>query len=516
MSRKDINERNPQLGKFNAPLAQREKFRDELVPGFGSAFLINEREVLTAGHCVCVEGEKSILEPRVVLDSMRIVFNYHQNDPHTQKTTFEDKDVYRIKKVKFYKLEEVITKDGKEKCDWALIKLDRFVIGIKPIELDLCASKGRHVYTLGCPTGMAVKSSGIDYSQIKGVTQGNLESDSDIFGGNSGCPLIDRITHKAIGIVVRGPTDYEIDEEHEKSTGHRQVISFRVTQQRLAAGYGYTKSQRITIAMVKGHEGIAQEGRQLRREMSDASSLEFGGNYQRRIDSNFEKLQSKNIKNGILTIVNLTIGVLFPPLIPIVIALSLGEKVKNEREFEQELEQFKKVAQIADKFKLKVNFKEAYELMHSQQPNDSEAEVKMKRKIARNTCAYNLDASGGIEQYGASLYEIEVTKFKRMFSPEKVFDLMTYAKIKGFDFSDQQMGNILKRMQKLNPEHHMLKKTIEERCAQTEIAHIKAKVKEIKKSDTKYLNVSEVILENAATHYVNEKLTEEQMYALIH
>ncbi|WP_044882502.1 serine protease [Neochlamydia sp. EPS4] len=245
-------ERSKPYETFNASLAPTEKFRTELVAGFGSGFLVREDEILTAGHCVCVNDASSQLKPKSAMDNIRVVFRYHKPDQHAEKKIFNENDVYKIKKVLFYSF----SYGDPTVADWAWVKLDRPVSGgIKPIEVDFSATMGQSIYAIGCPNGTAVKCAGVGYSTIKNVTTDQIESDLDVMAGNSGGPIIDRVANKAIAILIRGNEDYEIDKKHEKKTGERRVINFCVP----SATGKYEIGQRIPSRILNLPQDIACE-----------------------------------------------------------------------------------------------------------------------------------------------------------------------------------------------------------------------------------------------------------------
>jgi hypothetical protein len=120
--------------RFGVPLADDEKYQHELAPGFGTAFLIGKKKLLTAGHCIC-DLTTSALSP---LNTIRVVFGFYRNENDADRRHFGQNEVYEIKKVLKHSFNHRhYAKDytGPRDPDWALIKLKRNVVGITPIKL---------------------------------------------------------------------------------------------------------------------------------------------------------------------------------------------------------------------------------------------------------------------------------------------------------------------------------------------------------------------------------------------
>ncbi|MBS4165371.1 hypothetical protein NEOC65_000428 [Neochlamydia sp. AcF65] len=99
------------------PLAADEKFGGELAPGFGTAFAVSKNVVYTAAHCICKLNSPRLDEARI--EKIRFIFNFRIHDDGQIKTEYEEKDIYKIKKISSYKWAK-----GEDGSDWACIKLD--------------------------------------------------------------------------------------------------------------------------------------------------------------------------------------------------------------------------------------------------------------------------------------------------------------------------------------------------------------------------------------------------------
>ncbi len=185
-------------------------FKKEPLVGFGTAFLVSSKLVLTAGHCA---DESTIGETR-------LVFNLTLQ---RAKSPIPGEQIYRIK--------GIIAKSLNNLGDYALLEIDREVVGVKPLTLDL-SSTPKDVYMLGHPYGLPLKYT--KNGAIKSLTAKQFEAALDAFEGNSGSPVFDQITKKVVGILVAGNPDYEAS-----STGTRD-------RHYTDSKSGYEKIQRIS------------------------------------------------------------------------------------------------------------------------------------------------------------------------------------------------------------------------------------------------------------------------------
>ncbi|HSJ00971.1 MAG TPA: trypsin-like serine protease, partial [Verrucomicrobium sp.] len=121
-----------------------ERFNEQPIVSFCTAFLTAPAEVTTAGHCVpFTVGE---------LERLRLVFGFHL-DSATLPGHFLIKatDVYSIRQVKG-------RFDSPNAADWAVLKLDRPCPDRPPLELgDGKPAPGAGVYTIGHPCGLPLK-----------------------------------------------------------------------------------------------------------------------------------------------------------------------------------------------------------------------------------------------------------------------------------------------------------------------------------------------------------------------
>lgn len=142
------------------------------------------------------------------------VFGFQMENKETCCTEFEINQVYAVQDI----LAE--SKEGDNRQDWAIVRLDREVNhpGIEKLELcedEKAVSKlpfGTPLYVLGHPFGLPLKFSP-DGQILEHLTEEYCKTNLDAFVGNSGSPVIEVETQKVIGILVTGRTgELKIDQ----------------------------------------------------------------------------------------------------------------------------------------------------------------------------------------------------------------------------------------------------------------------------------------------------------------
>ncbi len=168
------------------------RFFDQPDPGYCSGTLIDDRHVMTAGHCVETADDCSARYPWV--------FGYYYESAGVLRTITEN-DVYEC-------VDRVVFRNDLE-GDYAIIELDRPVVGHEPAILrsgTAPAPNGTALTLIGHPNGIPMKVAGdatvLDYDGQE------LFTDLDAFFGNSGSGVWDD-AGVVVGILVAGsPADY--------------------------------------------------------------------------------------------------------------------------------------------------------------------------------------------------------------------------------------------------------------------------------------------------------------------
>ena len=126
----------------------------------------------------------------------RLVFGFATTGA-TTKLQFASDDVYELAQL----LDSRTTTSG---GDWALVRLDRPVIGRAPVNCRTEGKIGDHasVYVVGYPLGLPQKiaaNAKVRSNSLPDVFFANL----DAFGGDSGAPVVNLQTDMVEGIIVR-------------------------------------------------------------------------------------------------------------------------------------------------------------------------------------------------------------------------------------------------------------------------------------------------------------------------
>ncbi len=158
-----------------------------------SGFLVGEKTLVTAGHCVN--------EAEGCGDNVW-VFDYKLDTPGVDTPMVRGSNIYKCAKV----VKSVL--DPVTKMDYAVVELDRAVTDRKPLTFrkEGAIEVNAPVVVIGHPSGLPTKVAGgarvMDINPV--FFRGNL----DTYGGNSGSAVFNAKTLEVEGILVRGARDY--------------------------------------------------------------------------------------------------------------------------------------------------------------------------------------------------------------------------------------------------------------------------------------------------------------------
>ncbi|MES2469463.1 MAG: serine protease [Verrucomicrobiota bacterium] len=179
-------------------LCKSERFNNQPIVSFCTAFLTNQSQVTTAAHCVPKSDEE--------LKNLRLVFGYSlETGDIPLNFLIKSKDVYPVVKV----VNVHFTEDA---ADWAVLQIDRPCLDRPPLALgDGNPTLGSLVYTIGHPCGLPLKIADNAKVRVRMETQNPcFRATLDTYGGNSGSPVFNAATHKVEGILVRGGKDFKL------------------------------------------------------------------------------------------------------------------------------------------------------------------------------------------------------------------------------------------------------------------------------------------------------------------
>ena len=208
-------------------MCETERFSQQLAVGNCSGFLVAPNKLVTAGHCIRSQSDCS---------NSSWVFDYKADYP-TQKEFILDKtSVYKCVSIVSQKL------DSTNENDYALIELDREVVGRQPLKFRTAGKPkvGDPLVVIGHPSGLPTKIT--DGANVRKINDVYLTANLDTYGGNSGSAVFNSDTGIIEGILVRGEQDYVYNSD--KGCSESNVV-----------GNNSGRGEDVTlIAMVEGLE----------------------------------------------------------------------------------------------------------------------------------------------------------------------------------------------------------------------------------------------------------------------
>lgn len=176
-------------------LCDGERFNQQTRLAKCSGFLVRDDIIITAAHCVPTE-----------MDCLNNVWAFgHDLDSSVEGKLLQE-NIYSCQKIIYKQY------DKNSKIDFAIIQLDRPVMGVDPLVLsEVDVAEETKLYAIGHPLGTPLKAS------LGGKIRDNghknfFETNLDTFHGNSGSPVFSRDTGEVEGLLVRGENDYNFDE----------------------------------------------------------------------------------------------------------------------------------------------------------------------------------------------------------------------------------------------------------------------------------------------------------------
>ncbi len=172
-----------------------ERFFSQKTLAFCSGSLVGPDMVMTAGHCI-----KSMDD----CNTTKLVFGFAMNSADSDVSQVDPSEVYGCSSIVARALED-------SSADFALIKLDRKVVGHKPLLINRTGELaiGSKLILIGHPSGLPTKVA--DGHVLETSMPGYFSTTLDAFAGNSGSSVFNAETGKIEGILVRGENDFEFD-----------------------------------------------------------------------------------------------------------------------------------------------------------------------------------------------------------------------------------------------------------------------------------------------------------------
>ena len=172
-----------------------ERFATQPAAGLCSATLIAPDLVLTAGQCI----------DDAACSTTAFVFDYAMTSA-TVRHPITSADVYSCA--------AVVARSVTPAVDYAVVRLDRAVVGRTPATLAPGTSPlalGRDLLVAGHPSGLPLKLAGDGaVRDPRAATTDFFVARLDTFGGGSGAGVFDARSKQLVGIAVRGAADYVV------------------------------------------------------------------------------------------------------------------------------------------------------------------------------------------------------------------------------------------------------------------------------------------------------------------
>jgi hypothetical protein len=176
-------------------LCREEAFYEQPTPGFCSAFLVGDDTLVTAGHCITSQAS---------CDGIGFVFDFGYDYQGKDLSTVDADNVFYCKTLMKREQEGGLGKD------YAVVKLDRSVVGRQPLKLRRsgAVATGAGVAVIGHPSGLPTKITDGANVRSNSPTLPYFVANLDTYGGNSGSAVFNTETWEVEGILVRGETDF--------------------------------------------------------------------------------------------------------------------------------------------------------------------------------------------------------------------------------------------------------------------------------------------------------------------
>ncbi len=180
----------------NYGLCKDEPFYSQPNAAMCSGFLVGPDLLATAGHCISDFDCSSNV----------FVFDYKMAGPGQNPTSTVVDNVYSCKRV--------VARELTRKQDYALVQLDRPVVGRTPLVLSPTPAKeGDALVLIGHPSGLPTKIAG--GASVRKNEEGYFVANTDSYGGNSGSAVFNAQTLEIVGILVRGEEDFKYDNSNQ-------------------------------------------------------------------------------------------------------------------------------------------------------------------------------------------------------------------------------------------------------------------------------------------------------------
>lgn len=185
-------------------LCSGEKFAEQQLAPMCSGFLVGPDTLITAGHCFksIPKSKTEKLTPEEVCKYFAWVFDYEQKSATSDPTK-------NIPITNIYSCKQVLAAQLDGTYDFAIIKLDRKVVGRAPLKFRAAGkiADTAKLVVIGQPNGLPTKISANGKVNLN-TEPSRFSTNLDTFHGNSGSAVFDATTGVVEGILIMGKNDY--------------------------------------------------------------------------------------------------------------------------------------------------------------------------------------------------------------------------------------------------------------------------------------------------------------------
>lgn len=167
-----------------------------------SGTLVSDRHIVTAGHCADIEQ---------MCEKYAWLFDYQLDENGQRPSNYKREQVYSCKKIIKSVHSKIKIYGQFIRTDFAVIELDRPVVGRKPIELSKkkFVKPGTKIVNISYPLGTPGKISEVGNVAKYMYLPGYFWSDIMVFGGSSGSGMFNAETGELVGVVSQGINNLE-------------------------------------------------------------------------------------------------------------------------------------------------------------------------------------------------------------------------------------------------------------------------------------------------------------------
>lgn len=182
-------------------LCPSEPFYDQETGANCTGFLVAPDLIVSAGHCISTQ---------TACDRTRFVFGFRITQEGVNPRQVPTSEVYSCKEI-VHSVVEPYGHDPNDGEDFSVVRLDRPVTGHMPLNLRLQGEPdvGDSLIVMGHPAMLPLKIAG--GAKIRSLKSKYFVANMDTYGGNSGSPVFNERTLEVEGILVRGESDWVME-----------------------------------------------------------------------------------------------------------------------------------------------------------------------------------------------------------------------------------------------------------------------------------------------------------------